>query len=79
MIVATILPYRIVASPLFISNRNQRASVEAAYNRLHETFGEEEFKRFDKFVNEKVAPQVKALTPSDFTRPNGKPKSRITK
>jgi hypothetical protein len=59
--------------------KERDAMVEGAYNRLRETFGMKEFERFNKFVNEKVAPQVKALTRDDHVRPGGKPQSRITK
>jgi hypothetical protein len=59
--------------------KERDAMVEAAYNRLRETFGIKEFERFDKFVNERVARQVKALTKDDHMRPGGKPQSRTTK
>ncbi|HKX26915.1 MAG TPA: hypothetical protein VJ302_04400 [Blastocatellia bacterium] len=46
--------------------------VSAASERLRQAFGEAEFKRFDRFINEKFAPHVRNLTPGAM-RPGFRP------
>ena len=46
---------------LFAMQQERNAIILQARERLHAAFGEEEFTRFDQFVQKRIGSQVKAL------------------
>ena len=51
--------------------KERDAMILAAYNRLRAAFGEEEFRRFDKFVRDNAYPGVRPLKKGEHVRPEG--------
>ncbi len=48
---------------LDLMTQERNAIVLRARDRLRATFGEEEFKRFDEFIKQRIAPNVKQMSP----------------
>jgi hypothetical protein len=50
--------------------------LEAAHLRLQESFGEQEFARFDKYLRENLEPHIRALRPEESKRSQRGPRSQ---